>query len=223
MGNSATKEHRPVLLPSHSRPSSSRRRTSSMITGAIGGSLSPELTERPSAHVIYSSRNGRGSRPDLSFLGIGSGSDRDIAGLDTRRETKQEREVRKAERERIARENERERSMREESVDGGYLVTQGVYTGTEDYNKPIVRQLMVILPHRRSEVRAKCIIRLRGGLRPFGRGSMTILILGRSISWLLPSEAYRYLPQMRYRLKINHNLPQKRDQKLSYPITITTT
>jgi hypothetical protein len=35
--------------------------------------------------------------------------------------------------------------MREEHVDGGYLVTQGVYTGTEDFNKAIVRQLMVTL------------------------------------------------------------------------------
>ena len=36
--------------------------------------------------------------------------------------------------------------MREEHVDGGYLVTQGVYTGIEDYNKGVVRQLMVLLP-----------------------------------------------------------------------------
>ena len=66
-----------------------------------------------------------------------------MSSLETRRETKQEREIRKAEKERIAREKERERSMREEHVDGGYLVTQGVYTGTEDYNKGVVRQLMV--------------------------------------------------------------------------------
>ena len=33
--------------------------------------------------------------------------------------------------------------MREEHVDGGYLVTQGVYVGTEDFNKAVVRQLMV--------------------------------------------------------------------------------
>lgn len=33
--------------------------------------------------------------------------------------------------------------MREEHVDGGFLVTQGVYTGLEDFNKPIVRQLMI--------------------------------------------------------------------------------
>ena len=67
----------------------------------------------------------------------------DTSSLETRRETKQEREARKLEKERAAREKERERSMREEHVDGGYLVTQGVYTGTEDYNKGVVRQLMV--------------------------------------------------------------------------------
>lgn len=33
--------------------------------------------------------------------------------------------------------------MKEEHVDGGYLVTQGVYVGTEDFNKAVVRQLMV--------------------------------------------------------------------------------
>ena len=63
--------------------------------------------------------------------------------LETRRASKQEREARRLEIERVAREKERERSMREEHVDGGYLVTQGVYTGIEDYNKGIVRQLMV--------------------------------------------------------------------------------
>lgn len=68
---------------------------------------------------------------------------RDTAGLENRRETKQEREARRLQREKVNREKERERSMREENVDGGFLVTQGVYTGTEDYNKPIVRQLMV--------------------------------------------------------------------------------
>lgn len=33
--------------------------------------------------------------------------------------------------------------MLEEHVDGGYLVTQGVYVGVEDFNKAVVRQLMV--------------------------------------------------------------------------------
>ena len=67
----------------------------------------------------------------------------DASSLETRRETKQEREARKLEKEKVAREKERERSMREENVDGGFLVTQGVYTGIEDYNKGVVRQLMV--------------------------------------------------------------------------------
>ena len=83
------------------------------------------------------------SRADLSFLGIGSSSERDLTTLETRRETKQDREARRLERERLAREKERERSMREEHVDGGYLVTQGVYVGPEDFNKAVVRQLMV--------------------------------------------------------------------------------
>ena len=74
---------------------------------------------------------------------IRSGAQSDTAGLENRKETKQEREVRKLERERIARAKERERSIRDEHVDGGYLVTQGVYTGIEDYNKGVVRQLMV--------------------------------------------------------------------------------
>lgn len=74
---------------------------------------------------------------------MGSSSDKEANGLEARKETKQEREARKLEKEHIAREKERERSMREESVDGGFLVTQGVYTGTEDYSKGVVRQLMV--------------------------------------------------------------------------------
>lgn len=96
-----------------------------------------------------SSRNNRASRADLSFLGItGSSSgrdrhrDRDNAPFQ-HRETRQEREARKLEKERAARLKERERSMKEEQVDGGYLVTLGTYTGTEDYNKAVVRQLQV--------------------------------------------------------------------------------
>lgn len=60
-----------------------------------------------------------------------------------RRETKQEREARRLEKERVARIKERERSIKEEHVDGGYLVTLGTYTGPEDFNKQIVRQLQV--------------------------------------------------------------------------------
>ncbi|KAL2432360.1 Protein sip5 [Exophiala dermatitidis] len=116
-----------------------------------GGSASPAArpdaqssNSEPSLRTVYSSRQQRrGSRPDFSFLGIGSNSDQDASALEARRETKQEREARKAEKERIARLKERERSMKEEHVDGGYLVTQGVYVGPEDFNKGIVRQLMI--------------------------------------------------------------------------------
>lgn len=62
---------------------------------------------------------------------------------------REQREANKAEKERLAaieRERERERSMREENVDGGFLVTQGVYTGAEDFRHKIVRQLMVNHP-----------------------------------------------------------------------------
>lgn len=74
-------------------------------------------------------------------MGIGSSSH--TSEIPERRETKQEREARKLEKERVARVKERERSLKEEHVDGGYLVTMGVYTGPEDFNKSVVRQLMV--------------------------------------------------------------------------------
>jgi hypothetical protein len=93
-------------------------------------------------------RSRRGSRGDLSFLGISSSSNRDRNRRRedapfTHRETKAEREARKLARERETRAVEREKSMKEENVDGGYLVTLGTYTGTEDYNKTVVRQLLV--------------------------------------------------------------------------------
>ncbi|KAL4902508.1 hypothetical protein BDW74DRAFT_157930 [Aspergillus multicolor] len=130
MGNSQTKE---------TRPSHSQRRSHQWGSGS-GHSRSP-YGDR---HHSEGSRSHRSSRPDLSILGIGGNSDRDVATiLEHRRETKQEREARRLEKERAARLKERERSMRDEHVDGGYLVTQGVYTGTEDFNKAIVRQLMI--------------------------------------------------------------------------------
>lgn len=92
---------------------------------------------------MYTSRNGRGSRHDLSFLGIGGGSTERDPALEPRRETKAEREARKLEKERALRAQERERSIREEGVDGGYLVTLGTYTGPEDFSKQVVRQLQV--------------------------------------------------------------------------------
>ncbi|CAG7917453.1 unnamed protein product [Penicillium olsonii] len=125
MGNSQTKESRSAV------PSRHRNQQSS--PGASEGSGRP----------YHGSRTARSSRPDLSILGIGSSHDREGAAPEHRRETKQEREARRLEKERVARLKERERSMKEEHVDGGYLVTQGVYVGTEDYSKPVVRQLMI--------------------------------------------------------------------------------
>ena len=93
---------------------------------------------------VYGSRSaGRGSRADLSFLGIGRDRGDDTPPPERPRETKQEREARRLEKERQARLKERERSLREEGVDGGYLVTLGTYTGPEDFNKGVVRQLQI--------------------------------------------------------------------------------
>lgn len=127
MGNSQTKESRSAVP---------RRRSQQLSPGGSDASSRP----------YHGSRTARGSRPDLSILGLGSSHDRDAAAPEHRRETKQEREARRQEKERVARLKERERSMKEEHVDGGYLVTQGVYVGTEDYSKPVVRQLMVGTP-----------------------------------------------------------------------------
>ncbi|KAK5109024.1 hypothetical protein LTR62_007572 [Meristemomyces frigidus] len=107
----------------------------------------PQATpaDRLASH-IYAARNGgaRGSRADLSFLSIGRDRGGDEEPPPERvRETKQEKEARKAEKERVARVAERARSIREEGVDGGYLVTLGTYTGPEDFNKGIVRQLQI--------------------------------------------------------------------------------
>ncbi|KAJ9649549.1 SNF1-interacting protein [Coniosporium tulheliwenetii] len=118
MGNSSTKE---------SRPSSS-------------------LASRPSQSRHVSSQQEASSssaRPPVDRLASGTYTSRRGTPAETRRETKAEREARKLEKERAAREKERERSIREESVDGGFLVTLGTYTGTEDFNKAIVRQLMI--------------------------------------------------------------------------------
>ncbi|KAK5459467.1 SNF1-interacting protein [Exophiala xenobiotica] len=134
MGNSQTKEAR-------GQGSTGSR---------VSGSNSPALRQDGQANgqeipirPYSSSRQTRAARHDFTFLGIGGSSDQDAPSLEGKRETKHEREARKAEKERAARLKERERSMKEENVDGGYLVTQGVYVGAEDYNKGIVRQLMI--------------------------------------------------------------------------------
>ncbi|KAL8933813.1 MAG: hypothetical protein Q9216_006201 [Gyalolechia sp. 2 TL-2023] len=139
MGNNSTKEQRAeARRPRHL---DSRAFSSSANSGPSSPANPPPAEGSPQ---VYSSRIGRGSRPDLSaLLGLGSHSSEHTQTLESRRETKQEREARKLENERVARLKERERSMREEHVDGGYLVTQGVYTGIEDFDKRVVRQLMI--------------------------------------------------------------------------------
>ncbi|KAI5277191.1 SNF1-interacting protein, partial [Ascosphaera acerosa] len=67
----------------------------------------------------------------------------EAAAAAPRRETKQDREARRREKEQALRLAERERSMRDEHVDGGYLVALGIYVGHEDWNKKIVRRLII--------------------------------------------------------------------------------
>ena len=127
MGNSNTKESRPDGDPRH-----------------YAGPGDPSVREH--LQNTNSRSNRRMSRAEINIFGIGPSSSRNREQPDVpfeRRETKQEREARRLERERVARAKERERSMREEHVDGGYLVTLGTYTGTEDFSKPVVRQLQV--------------------------------------------------------------------------------
>lgn len=129
MGNANTKESRDGGSSSH--------RHRSLAPSALYPSSSHSQSDRPR------SRN-RVSRGDLGgLLGLGTTSSPQPEPPYERRETKQEREARRLEKERIQRVKERERSIREEHVDGGYLVTMGVYVGAEDFNKQVVRQLQV--------------------------------------------------------------------------------
>ncbi|KAH8732478.1 hypothetical protein GQ44DRAFT_602237 [Phaeosphaeriaceae sp. PMI808] len=134
MGNSQGKESQPPSR-GHTRRSSAQHVTASPTTAGPGG-----VSHERSGSGVYSVRTGRGSS---SFLGIGGSSEPRDPALEPRRETKAEREARKLEKERVLRAQERERSIREEGVDGGFLVTLGVYTGPEDFSKPTVRQLQI--------------------------------------------------------------------------------
>ncbi|EAS33405.3 protein SIP5 [Coccidioides immitis RS] len=129
MGNAATKESR-----------SSQEHSARHSRGGSTASTAAYDHYRPSDGIhASSSRALRGGRSDFALLGLGA----EREPVEHRRETRQEREARKREKENAARIKERQRSMKEEHVDGGYLVTQGVYVGTEDFNKAIVRQLMI--------------------------------------------------------------------------------
>lgn len=140
MGNSQGKE-----APSTARAHARRPSDQAAASPATAGPAGP--THERTGSGVYGSRSGRGGRHDLSFLGIRAPDavERDPA-LEPRRETKAEREARKLEKERVVRAQEREKSLREEGVDGGFLVTLGVYTGPEDFSKPTVRQIQVCPP-----------------------------------------------------------------------------
>jgi len=130
MGNNSTKESREGAGP---RSSSLRQPAPSI--GAESTPLSPSAERQPHS----SSGRSRSSRH-------GHATATGDPATEPRKETRAEREARKAEKERILRAKERERSLKEESIDGGYLVTLGVYTGAEDFSKQAVRQLMVSTP-----------------------------------------------------------------------------
>lgn len=143
MGSSSSK----TKTPAHARNASSQSQTQGL-QSAQSASVPTSTPPPPQAQLLshraglaHAHRVPRTTRPDLPFLGLVG--QRENATPDKPRETRQEREARKLEKERQARLKERERSMREESVDGGYLVTVGVYTGVEDFSKPTVRQLQV--------------------------------------------------------------------------------
>ncbi|KAK5128316.1 hypothetical protein LTR85_002983 [Meristemomyces frigidus] len=142
MGNSSSKDER-ERERRPSRPDGLRQVSSHTAPGVLSPNAQQASADRITTH-IYGTRsdNGRGSRHDISFLTLGRDRGEDVTP-ERPRETKQEKEARRAERERQARVKERERSMREEGVDGGYLVTLGTYTGAEDFNKAIVRQLQI--------------------------------------------------------------------------------
>ena len=152
MGNSSGKESSPDSVRPHSHRRSSNASPSSGPPGSAAATTFLESgTSSDTQHAQGGHSSARhASTHDFSFLGLGGGgggggsSDRDAA-TETRRETRAEKEARKLEKERAARVKERERSMKEEHVDGGFLVTMGTYTASEDFNKAIVRQLIVSL------------------------------------------------------------------------------
>lgn len=131
MGNASTKESRGGDAGNRAHHHGGTREA--------GGSTSLH-SDRSSSRR---NRTGRGELGGLLGLSSAGGSQADPPY--ERRETKQEREARRLERDRVARIAERERSMKEEHVDGGYLVTLGTYSSPEDFNKQIVRQLVVRL------------------------------------------------------------------------------
>ncbi|PSR77024.1 hypothetical protein BD289DRAFT_509559 [Coniella lustricola] len=135
MGNTPAKESR---QGDAGGPSGHRSHRTS-----LAPALDPSASSSSRHHQSSRTRN-RTSRNDLgSLLGITHSNNSRTETSHERRETRAEREARRLERERVNRIKDRERSIREESVDGGFLVTMGVYVGTEDFSKENVRHLQI--------------------------------------------------------------------------------
>lgn len=146
MGNTPAKESR------SGDAATSHRHQRSSVAPSFDPSASSSREARGSRLRSRSSRNDIGT-----ILGIGPSTSSRVETSHERRETKAEREARRLERERLNRVKEREKSLREEHIDGGYLVTMGVYVGAEDFSKPIVRQLQVRKTHMPASYKASTL------------------------------------------------------------------
>ncbi|KAF3929567.1 hypothetical protein ABW19_dt0206322 [Dactylella cylindrospora] len=144
MGNTSTKESRGASPP----PQHRGHQASRSFSGASSSNYPPEI-ERTGTPLRLGRRH-RGDNIEAALLGISLSHshrererDRDREREDGTYKTKEERRAEREAERRKEREKERERSMAEESVDGGFLVTLGVYTGPEDYGLKVVRQLQI--------------------------------------------------------------------------------
>ncbi|KAI5287683.1 SNF1-interacting protein [Ascosphaera aggregata] len=144
MGNANTKEAR-VVIDAQGRPvvQNSSSLSSSLPSSGFAHHHGSSSSRRSYPHS--SSASSRHLRPDRGEMSssLGIAGERESAPVAPRKETRQDREARKQEREQALRLEERERSIREEHVDGGYLVALGVYIGHEDWNKKVVRRLII--------------------------------------------------------------------------------
>ncbi|KAF8451316.1 hypothetical protein BGX38DRAFT_1269565 [Terfezia claveryi] len=155
MGNASTREASSPYPTGHSRSASASSRyrsgstndarSSNPIIGGNGasGSGSGQAFSSLRGRDREASERARNLEHALFGLGIVGGSSRSgERAVRNREEEREAREARKREKE-IEREKERQRSLREESCDGGFLVTQGVYTGPQDFKDKVVRHLML--------------------------------------------------------------------------------
>ncbi|KAK6539954.1 SNF1-interacting protein [Orbilia ellipsospora] len=149
MGNTSTKESRGASSPPHHHHRNSRSFSGPSVSYAAqdmerSGTSSLRIGRRNRGNNNNNNNNGENFEATLLGLSLTQNHrdrerERDDGPYKTREERRAEREAEKKK----ERDKERERSMAEESIDGGFLVTVGVYTGLEDYNIKIVRQLMI--------------------------------------------------------------------------------